>query len=94
MSTDRDESIMGVSSLAEPQRRALYRFVVDRGQPVGKDEAAEALGIARTVAGIPSRPARRRRAADHRVPAPHRPPGSWRRTSGKALSTGASASSR
>jgi predicted ArsR family transcriptional regulator len=52
MSTDRDESIMGVSSLAEPQRRALYRFVVDRGQPVGKDEAAEALGIARTVAGF------------------------------------------
>src|SRR5215218_10289940 len=52
MSTDRDESIIGVSSLAEPQRRALYRFVVDRGQPVGKDEAAEALGIARTVAGF------------------------------------------
>jgi predicted ArsR family transcriptional regulator len=47
-----DESIAGVSSLAEPQRRALYRFVVERGEPVGKDAAADAMGIARSVAGF------------------------------------------
>jgi predicted ArsR family transcriptional regulator len=52
MSAGFDESIAGVSSLAEPQRRALYRFVVERGEPVSKDEAAEAMGVARTVAGF------------------------------------------
>ena len=41
-----------MSSLAEPQRRALYRFVVERGDAVSKDEAAEAMGVARTVAGF------------------------------------------
>jgi predicted ArsR family transcriptional regulator len=52
MNSDLDESIAGVSSLAEPQRRALYRFVVERGDAVSKDEAAEAMGVARTVAGF------------------------------------------
>ena len=49
---DLDEGIAGVSSLAEPQRRALYRFVVGRDAAVSKDEAAEALGVARSVAGF------------------------------------------
>src|SRR5690349_5100057 len=49
---DFEERIAGVASLAEPQRRALYRFVVDRGDAVSKDEAAEALGVARSVAGF------------------------------------------
>lgn len=52
MNRDLDESIAGVSSLAEPQRRALYRFVVARGDAVSKDEAADAMGVARTVAGF------------------------------------------
>lgn len=47
---DVDEQIAGVASLAEPQRRNLYRYVVARGRPVGKDEAAAALGLARSVA--------------------------------------------
>src|SRR6185312_10204161 len=47
-----DEDIAGVASLAEPQRRALYRFVVSRGDAVSKDEAATALGVARTVAAF------------------------------------------
>jgi predicted ArsR family transcriptional regulator len=41
-----------VASLAEPQRRALYRYVVGRGEAVGKDEAAAALGVARSVAAF------------------------------------------
>ena len=41
------------SSLAEPQRRALYRFVVSHAAtPSSKDEAAEAMGVARSVAGF------------------------------------------
>lgn len=49
---DFDERIAGVASLAEPQRRALYRYVVDRGDAVSKDEAAAALGVARSVAAF------------------------------------------
>ena len=52
MAADLDARIAGVSSLAEPQRRALYRFVVSHGDAVGKDEAAEAMGVARSVAGF------------------------------------------
>jgi predicted ArsR family transcriptional regulator len=53
MSTsDFEERIAGVASLAEPQRRALYRFVVDRGDAVSKDEAAAAIGVARSVAAF------------------------------------------
>ena len=49
---DLDEDIAGVASLAEPQRRALYRFVVSRGDAVSKDEAAAAMGVARSVAAF------------------------------------------
>ena len=45
-------SIAGVASLAEPQRRALYQFVVNRGDAVSKDEAAAAMGVARSVAAF------------------------------------------
>ena len=49
---DFSASVAGVASLAEPQRRALYRFVVNRGDAVSKDEAAAALGVARSVAAF------------------------------------------
>lgn len=49
---DFDAQIAGVASLAEPQRRNLYRFVVSRHRPVSKDEAAGALGLARSVAAF------------------------------------------
>jgi predicted ArsR family transcriptional regulator len=51
-SNDLDEHIAGVASLAEPQRRALYRLVASRVDPVSRDEAAEALGVARSVAAF------------------------------------------
>ncbi|MGH8978929.1 MAG: transcriptional regulator, partial [Acidimicrobiia bacterium] len=51
-SDDLEERIAGVASLAEPQRRALYRYVVSRDAPVGKDEAAAAMGVARSVAAF------------------------------------------
>jgi predicted ArsR family transcriptional regulator len=49
---DFEDRIAGVASLAEPQRRALYRFVVEKGDAVSKDEAAAALGVARSVAAF------------------------------------------
>ena len=51
-SDDLEQRIAGVASLAEPQRRALYRYVVSREAPVGKDEAAAAMGVARSVAAF------------------------------------------
>jgi predicted ArsR family transcriptional regulator len=47
-----EERVAGIASLAEPQRRALYRFIVGRRDAVSKDEAAQALGIARSVAAF------------------------------------------
>ena len=47
-----DDGVARVASLAVPQRGALYRFVVSRDRPVGKDEAAAAMGIARSVAAF------------------------------------------
>jgi predicted ArsR family transcriptional regulator len=47
-----DKRIERLASLREPQRWALYRFVVDHGDAVSKDDAAEALGVARSVAGF------------------------------------------
>jgi predicted ArsR family transcriptional regulator len=49
---DLEGRISGVASLAEPQRLALYRFVTSRGDAVGKDEAAAAMGMARSVAAF------------------------------------------
>ena len=40
-SDDFDKRIAGVASLAEPQRRSLYQFVVSRTDAVSKDEAAK-----------------------------------------------------
>jgi predicted ArsR family transcriptional regulator len=49
---DFDEQIAAVASIAEPQRRNLYRFVVASEQPVSKDEAAEVLALPRSVAAF------------------------------------------
>jgi predicted ArsR family transcriptional regulator len=49
---DFEDRVAGVASLAEPQRRALYRFVVTREGAVSKDEAAAAMGVARSVAAF------------------------------------------
>ena len=38
--------ISGIGALVEPARRALYLFVAAQAEPVGREQAAEALGIA------------------------------------------------
>jgi len=39
-----------LAALAEPARRALYRFVVEQPGPVSRDQAAEGVGVARHTA--------------------------------------------
>lgn len=43
-------SVGGVSALAEPLRRRLYLYVVAQPDPVGRDQAAAGVGIARHTA--------------------------------------------
>jgi len=48
--SDLAERVAGVAALADPIRRDLYRYVSAQPAPVSRDEAAEALGIARHTA--------------------------------------------
>ena len=42
-----DRNVTGIGVLADSVRRRLYRFVSSQGQPVSRDQAAQAVGIAR-----------------------------------------------
>jgi predicted ArsR family transcriptional regulator len=44
---DLDRDVAGISSLADPVRRQLYRFVCSLAEPVSRDQAAEAVAVAR-----------------------------------------------
>jgi predicted ArsR family transcriptional regulator len=50
-STRRDD-LAAIASIADPQRRALLEFVTRNRRPVSRDEAAEALGVARGTAAF------------------------------------------
>lgn len=43
------DSVRAIAALDEPTRRRLYEYVADRDEPVGRDEAADALGIGRPL---------------------------------------------
>jgi len=45
-----ESGIAAVGALEDPVRRELYVYVARRGQPVGRDEAATAVGIGRPLA--------------------------------------------
>lgn len=47
---DQDAALDAVAVLADPVRRALYRYVAAAGRDVGRAEAAEAVGVQRTLA--------------------------------------------
>jgi predicted ArsR family transcriptional regulator len=47
-----NEGLDAVGALQEPLRRALYRYVVSRRDEVSRNEAAEAVGIQRTLAAF------------------------------------------
>jgi predicted ArsR family transcriptional regulator len=51
-SADVAAQISAIAALNEPIRRALYTYVVERPAPVGRDEAAEAVGITRELAAF------------------------------------------
>jgi predicted ArsR family transcriptional regulator len=48
--TDLEQQLAGLTGLADPVRRALYRHVSERGAAVTRDEAAHAVGISRPLA--------------------------------------------
>jgi predicted ArsR family transcriptional regulator len=45
-----DERVSKIAALAEPMRRALYRYVVAQPDPVGRRQAADAVGVAHHAA--------------------------------------------
>jgi predicted ArsR family transcriptional regulator len=47
---DVDQQLSSVASLGDPLRRRLYQLVVERGRPVGRDEASHAVGVSRSLA--------------------------------------------
>jgi predicted ArsR family transcriptional regulator len=47
---DLDQQLTGLAGLGDPLRRALYRHVVERGEPVSREDAAAAVGISRPLA--------------------------------------------
>jgi predicted ArsR family transcriptional regulator len=49
---DVDAQITAVAALNEPLRRGLYRYVVSQAAPVGRDQAAQELGISRELAAF------------------------------------------
>src|SRR5437868_15491857 len=51
-STELEERIAAFASLADPTRRRLYLFAVGRPDGVGREEAAEAVGISRALAAF------------------------------------------
>lgn len=46
------QDVEAIALLGEPVRRALYEWVVEAGCPVGRDAAAEATGVSRTLAAF------------------------------------------
>lgn len=51
-SADVAAQISAIAALNEPIRRALYTYVAEQPGPVGRDEAAEAVGITRELAAF------------------------------------------
>lgn len=52
MAADQSDPISTVAALDEPSRRRLYEYVVGAREPVGRDEASEAVGISRPTAAF------------------------------------------
>src|SRR4051794_23204350 len=46
----RADALQSISALSEPNRRALYDYVVERRDWVSREQAAEALGLQRGIA--------------------------------------------
>lgn len=51
-SSDFDSRVAGIAALKDPTRRALYSVAVSEARAVSRDEAAEAVGVPRSVAAF------------------------------------------
>jgi predicted ArsR family transcriptional regulator len=49
---NRPEDLHAIASLDEPARRALYEWVAASDRAIGRDEAAEAVGVSRALAAF------------------------------------------
>jgi predicted ArsR family transcriptional regulator len=49
---DLEQQVTAIATLAEPVRRALYLYVISRPTAVSRDEAAQAVGISRSLAAF------------------------------------------
>jgi len=47
-----NDDLEAVAALHDPVRRALYEFVAAQGRAVGRNEAAEGVGVSRTLAAF------------------------------------------
>src|SRR5262245_22506276 len=47
-----DRDLEAIAMLQDPARRSLYEFVVAQGRDVSRNEAAEAVGLPRTLAAF------------------------------------------
>jgi predicted ArsR family transcriptional regulator len=47
-----DDHLEAIALLQDPARRALYEYVVEQGREVSRNEAAEAVGLQRTLAAF------------------------------------------
>lgn len=52
MADDFDAQVAGVAALHDPVRRALYRYVVESADAVGRERVAEAVGVQRALAAF------------------------------------------
>jgi len=52
MNPNQNAAIDDVAVLSEPVRRALYAHVAEQPQPVGRDAAAVAVGVSRSLAAF------------------------------------------
>jgi predicted ArsR family transcriptional regulator len=52
MTDDFEAQVAGVAALNDPIRRALYRSVVDSGEPVSREQAAAAVGVQKPLAAF------------------------------------------
>lgn len=47
-----ERTLEAIGTLADDNRRGMYLFIREQGRPVGRDEAAEAVGISRKLAAF------------------------------------------
>ena len=79
--------VAGVAALADPVRRDLYLYVSAQPAPVSRDQASDALGIARHTAKFHLDKLAEEGLLGHQLQAALRASRPWRRPSHQAVRT-------